>query len=225
MSISCVIPTIWKDYMINNLVLQLVEQDEFDQLLILDNSNIDHAYTLADFKNKKITLLPTAGLNIYQQWNYGVSIAKNSFSDCSIAILNDDLIIHSENFLTKLVNPLLLDVDIWASCGNYDERLSTGEYIEVAGTYKDNGFAGFCFAISSQVNFGGNEIFDSNYNWWYGDDDLIHSIHKFGKKTVMATNASFTHIDGGSKSTGGYTPEFNSMVEQDRIYYMEKWHA
>ena len=105
------------------------------------------------------------------------------------------------------------------------ETLSTSKYIEVAGTYKDNGFAGFCFAISSQVNFGKDEIFDSNYNWWYGDDDLVHNIHKFGKKTVMSIDALFTHIDGGSKSTGGYTSEFNSMVEQDRIYYMEKRHS
>lgn len=221
MDICCVIPTIWKDKMVNNLLDQLVEQNEFSKLFVLDNtdSSIDN---LSEFRNEKLQLVSTTGLSIYQQWNLGFLMAKKCFPNSYVVVLNDDLILNCENFLTKLVTPLL-DESIWASCGNYDHRASESLIIDVEGTYKNNGFAGFCFALSNLINFEDQDIFDSNYGWWYGDDDLVHTIHNYGKRTIMSINALMTHIDNGSKSVVTNTSEFNEIVEKDYMYYTNKW--
>jgi GT2 family glycosyltransferase len=209
--------------MVHDLLDQLVAQNEFDKIFILDNTDSNIKYNLFKYQNDKLELVSTTGLKIYEQWNLGFSMAKNYFPDSYVVVLNDDLILRCDNFLSKLVSPLIEDENVWASCGNYDSRISEYPYIDIEGTYKNNGFAGFCFALSKLIDFNGEDIFETNYNWWYGDDDLVHSVHKYGKRVVMSIEALMTHIDNGSKSVDDNTPEFNEMVGKDHIYYMNKW--
>lgn len=223
MSIYCVIPTIWKNGMINNLVSQLISQDEFSGIYIMDNTALGSLCS-SRFDHDRIFEIPTKGLGIYEQWNLGL---KNclSIDDCeSIVILNDDIIIKCENFLTRLTKPLS-DELVWASCANYDYRENEFESINVIGTYKDGGFAGFAFSVKANAYSSGLSFFDERYNWWFGDDDFVNTVHSNNRGTVMSIQANIEHIDGGSQSTQQYTPEFNFLVEKDRALYLEKWHG
>lgn len=222
---TIVIPTIGKERMIVNLLCQInyINDPAVSKIVVFDNGMPEE--TLAAVVTiDKLKVVHAHGLGIYQMWNLGLAEAKDT--DYAV-ILNDDLILDPNNpsWFQTLTAPLG-DPEIWASCGNYntDWHPYAVGFKEVQGTYKDHGFAGFCFAVKMQAFFEGLPLFDANYYWWYGDDDFVHNVHRLGKKTVLATDAVMHHIHGGSQTIVQYTPEFNEKVEQDRIYYLEKWH-
>lgn len=224
---SIIIPTIGKESMILDLLndISIINDPIIEKIFIMDNGMPDSIYQLcASFD--KVEIISANNLGIYEMWNLGLTSAKKS----SYAfILNDDLRLDTNNciWFTMLISPMLIDDNIWASCPNYNldkhSSISLG-YKEVTGTYKDNGFSGFCFAVNIDAYNNGLSLFDENYYWWFGDDDFVHSIHKNGKKTVLVTDVYVNHINGGSQTVVQYTPEFNDKVDKDRIYYLEKWH-
>jgi len=231
--VSIIIPTIGKDRMIVDLLQQICEMDDeiVRQVIVFDNGMDEQTRTLCNMFDAQIINAYDKG--IYRMWNMGVKEVLSSHPNDYIAILNDDLLLVSDKFFTKLVEPLDMYDDIWATCGNYDmQGYAWGKYRDVEdyvrdvnGTFKDGGFAGFCFAVKAEAYIHGLPLFEEAYHWWYGDDDLVHSVHKMGKRTTMSNLAVFEHIGGGSQSVVLYTPSFNEMVAKDQEVYMSKWHT
>jgi len=234
--VSIVIPTIGKDRDIIDLLQQITEQadDVVRDVYVFDNGMPENTRKdCAIFPD--IKLIPAIGMGIYKMWNWGVVKSLRYNPTDYVAILNDDLTLMTDNFFTKLIEPLDLHGDVYAVCGNYcarglDPRFSPFEHdpddymLEVSGTYKDHGFAGFCFAVKGEAYLNGLPPFEEGYHWWYGDDDFVHCIHAMGKKTVVSLNAHLHHIDGGSQTVVQYTPEFNEKVAKDGELYRKKWH-
>lgn len=209
-----------------NLINQInrINDHCLDKIYILNNGAPENVIKeISTLPN--VTVIDCINFGIYSMWNTGIKeVIKNS-NNTYICIFNDDIIIHETNtWFYDLISPLF-DDDVWASCANYKPYYSGSSYIDVTGTFKDDGFGGFCFAVDPQAYLSGLPLFDENYHWWYGDDDFVHSIHNKNKRTVLAVNAKIDHINGGSQSVTQYTPTFNEKVEKDRIYYMEKWHV
>ena len=226
MRYSVVIPTIGKNNMIINLINQInnISDESLDQILVLDNGSPEYVIDELS-KIKNVIVINCVNVGIYSMWNIGVKEVLKRNQNNYICIFNDDIIIEETNtWFYDLISPLFND-DVWASCANYNQRFSEEKYVEVTGTFKDNGFGGFCFVVDPKAYLNGLPLFDKNYYWWYGDDDFVHCIHRKKKKTVLSINAKIHHINGGSQSVTQYTPSFNEKVEKDRIYYLEKWHA
>jgi len=224
---NIVIPTVGKNEMIVNLLHQIrdINDDVIKNIYIFDNGMPESVRTQCLEFNAEI--IPSHGDGIHQMWNKGVIKCISDKDIEYICIFNDDLILDiKEDWFKSLLQPLR-DANIWATCGNYNQDIhdESLDYKQVTGTYKDNGFAGFCFAINKNAFLSGLPLFDEKFNWWYGDDDFVHNVNRLHKVTAVSCKAKMLHIDGGSKSVVQYTPEFNQMVEQDRMYYMEKWHA
>lgn len=224
---TIIIPSIGKDWMIVNLLNNITQINDqlIEKIVILDNGMPEGIYqTCASYA--KVDIVHAHGMGIYAMWNLGLAKAKGS--DFAF-ILNDDLVLDTNNpsWFTMLAAPLFANDDIWATCPNYNTDWHPnvgGGFKEVQGTYKDHGFSGFCFAVKMSAYFEGLPLFDQNYYWWYGDDDFVHSVHRYGKKTVLVTDVFMHHIHGGSQTIVQYTPEFNEKVAKDREYYLEKWH-
>lgn len=227
-SVSVVIPTIGKDRMIIDLLQQITEQldDTIRNIYVMDNGmDLQTKKDCLLFPLVKIVSCPNMG--IYAMWNLGVKYSLTLDKNDYIAILNDDLILNTwSDFFKRLIEPLDLDPDIWAACGNYDHRdLGDVPFVDVTGTFKDGGFAGFCFVVPGRAYMAGLPLFDERYKIWYGDDDLMHHIHKKKKRTVMAGGAFMTHINGGSNSFGDRCRLVNEENQKDTDIYMKKWHA
>lgn len=225
--VNVVIPTIGKDRMIVDLLQQITEQDDdiVDNIYVMDNG-MDSQTKKDCLMFPKVKIFNCPKLNIYQMWNLGIKYSLGNKEHNYIAILNDDLILCTvKDFFTQLVEPLDLYENIWGVCGNYDHRASDLICTEVTGTFKDNGFAGFCFAVPGRAYINGLPLFDERYNIWYGDDDLVHYIHKAGKRTVMSIAATMIHIKGGSNSFGDRSKLVNEENQKDTDIYMKKWHT
>lgn len=227
--VNVVIPTIGKDRMVIDLLQQLEEQDEdiLGHIFVMDNGMPEQ--TKKDcYMFRHVKVIDSPGASIYHMWNKGVKLSLGVNQCDYIAIFNDDLILNTDNFLTRLVEPLDLHEEVWAACANYSgpSRGDEDSYMEeVTGTFKDQGFAGFCFAVKGEAFVGGLPLFEERYHWWFGDDDFVHAVHKMGHKTVMATQAWMIHIDNGSNTIVQYTPEFNEKVARDQEIYVAKWHT
>lgn len=226
MDFSIVIPTIGKNNMINNLV---------DQILRVNNGNLKKIYILNNGASKDVIdqlcdkafveIVDCLSSGIYQMWNIGVKKCLTDDNNQSICIFNDDIIIHeNDKWFDYLFSPFV-EEENWATCANYSNLVRQEAYIEVSGTFKSGGFGGFCFAINPVAYQSGLDFFDENYNWWYGDDDFVHSIQKVNKKVTLSIRAKIDHINGGSQTVVQYTDSFNKKVAKDRVYYLDKWHA
>jgi len=223
---NIVIPTVGKNEMIVNLLQQIrdINDDVIKNIYIFDNGMPESVR--GQCLEFNVEIIPSHGDGIYQMWNKGIIKCISDKDIEYICIFNDDLILDiKEDWFKSLLEPLK-NTNIWATCGNYNQDIHdvSLDYKQVTGTYKDNGFAGFCFAINKNAFLSGLSLFDEKFNWWYGDDDFVHNVHRLHKFTAVSCRAKMLHIDGGSKSVVQYTPEFNQMVEEDRMYYMEKWH-
>jgi hypothetical protein len=223
---NIVIPTIGKNEMIVRLLSQILDinDDIIKNIYIYDNGMTEEVRNKCI--NFGIEVIDAHGQGIYSMWNSGVLKSLIDKDIGYICIFNDDLILDvRHNWFKDLLSPLDNE-DVWATCGNYNYIIHNEdlEYKPVIGTYKNNGFAGFCFAVARKAYSNGLPLFDENYNWWYGDDDFVNTVYKNNKQAVLSIKANMIHIDGGSKSVVQYTPDFNRMVEQDRILYYRKWY-
>lgn len=223
---SITIPTIGKNGMVINLLHQIntMRKDLVRNIFLFDNG-MSRDVLEQCCSIEKVSVINAHGKGIYQMWNMGIKLSIQSDQNDHIAIFNDDLeLVDTGSWLEDFFAPLSED-DVWATSANYNySNRSTLQSKDVSGTFKDNGFAGFCFAVRSDAYLKGLPLFDERYDWWYGDDDFVHSVHKAGKRTTMSLNAGIRHINGGSQSTVQYTDEFNQRVSKDRDLYFSKWH-
>lgn len=223
---NVVIPTIGKNNMIISLLNQLnkLSNGVIRNIYVFDNGmprqTLDKCFEIPN-----ISIVNAANKGIYKMWNDGVKLSLQENDQDYIAIFNDDLnLLDRPDWFQNFFIPFQHD-DVWATCANYSYKSDdTVGFKDVVGTFKDNGFAGFCFAVKGSAYLSGLPLFDERYEWWYGDDDFVHSVHKAGKRTTISLNAAINHINGGSQSTNQYTPEFNAKVEKDRNLYYAKWH-
>ena len=228
--VNVIIPTIGKDRMIVDLLQQIYELDDdiVRQVIVLDNGMDQDTLGLCRYFSYA-RIVDARGKSIYQMWNMGVKEVLTTHPGDYLVILNDDIILETDAFFTKLVEPLDMYADIWATCGNYNKELHPYSEDDIAkdvtGTFKDNGFAGFCFAVKAEAFLNRLPLFEEKYFWWYGDDDFVHEVHKLNKRTTLSLQAIMTHINNGSQSIEQYTPSFNELVAKDREVYMRKWHG
>lgn len=223
---NVVIPTIGKNGMVISLLNQLNELrgNLVNTVFLFDNGMpkeiLDRCCQIPN-----VSIIKSYNTGIYQMWNAGIKLSLQAGSLDSIAIFNDDIqLINKSNWFEEFLSPFESD-DVWATCANYDYQHDLSpSFKDVIGTFKDRGFAGFCFAVKSEAYIQGLPLFDERYEWWYGDDDFVHSVHKAGKRTTMSLNAGIVHINGGSQSADQYTPAFNAKVARDRDLYFSKWH-
>lgn len=227
--VNIVIPTIGTEGYIVDLLQQIYTMDDdiVRNVFVYDNGMPAHILNgVKMFTN--VTVIPAQDKNLYEMWNQGVKDTMIQNPDDYIAILNDDLILRADNFFSKLVEPLDIHEDIWATSANWDWREYPDYYQKwdtFPGTRKDNGFAGFCFAVKGQAYQLGLPLFETRYQIWCGDDDFLVEIYKHGGKTAMAIEAKVEHIDGGSKSFGDLCRLPNEINAKDVELYMLKHHT
>lgn len=164
------------------------------------------------------TLVDADNMSIYQMWNEGIRWGQRCKEDA--AILNNDLIL-GERFIDQLQEGLSSDGNWAAVCGNYDDRTDSDKVVEVKSTFKNGGFAGFGFAVKSRLFGDKIDFIDENFQWWFGDDDLVASVEKAGYKNGLVIDAHMEHIQEGTARH--YAGELSERIKKDMVYMEEKW--
>lgn len=212
------------------LLRQLGEQAEYTGIFVFDNGADTDPYT--GYVPDACQVVPAAGMNIHEMWNAGIKMARQNFTTCNIAILNNDLEV-GPHFLSGLAAALRSNETLFAVCPNYDSRDFEGDILAVRGIAAGRedgtgGLAGFAFMVRGELYDKGFPLFDENYKLWYGDNDFVQNVELAGGLCGVVKATSVVHIDGGSKTAGDgssrlKSPELERWAAEDREYFIAKW--
>lgn len=215
-----------------SLLRQLAAQKNYTQILVYDNGSDDDPYT--GYVPDECEVIPAAGKSIHEMWNAGIVAATERYAACNIAILNNDLNI-GPKFLEGLAQALRSTESLWVVSPNYDGRNFPGDIQRVKGIAAGRmdgtgGIAGFAFMVKGELFHHALPLFDTQFEFWYGDTDFIQTVDSLGGVCGVVREVAVEHIDGGSKTAGDgtsrlKTPELQAKAERDRVRFEKKWTA
>lgn len=202
------------------LVEELVEQGGYDDLLVYDNGSDDGTWEFLLSLRKSLRPVKAKALTLHEMWNDGIDRAKGRH----VVFLNNDIALDGRpDWVGRLCAPL----GEWtALCPNYDKRLcfDKADIVPLAGIAAgrmdgSGGLAGFAFAVDGK--WLKTYRFPEKLKWWYGDNDLVMTLGRDGRKYGMAHAVEVTHLDGGSQTAKSY--DLEQQKRRDRDAFEAKW--
>lgn len=209
--------------MTGNLVDQILDQGGFNTIIMLDNGAILEPYPWAG--RDEVDTLRRPGVNIHRMWNQGIDYAMhlarfdlNYDGPVNIAILNNDIVLESDNYLDRLASAMRWRSNVGLVTGVESDTYPDAEFVE---TDADGGLRANAIMIRGELNF----RFDDRFFWYYGDTDLVAHIEQAGYRTGVAPRARHSSVDGGSVTLRTLNQElFYADVQKDeRLFYDLKW--
>ena len=219
--VHVVIPVLDQLQLTKDLLGDLWDQGGYERITVLDNgSNGETVRWLTEQAGAgRIELVDASGWRLYRMWNEGVRRARAETPACDLAILNNDLRL-GPRFLASLSDALRADASLWAVSPSYDGTPSPGVEL-VRGTCKDGGLAGFAFMVRGEAF--DDFSFDEDFEWWFGDDDLVAQIEHHGGKVGIVGDTWVIHVDGGSQTMISRVPDVYEQLLRDYERMVAKW--
>lgn len=195
------IPSIGLCDLLHPLVADLLEQNEFDEFMLIDNS--ETGKVLEFYRNEsRVTVAHHPEWTITQMWNAMWAHTKVQGTARGIpsnaVILNDDIRI-PKNFISRLVQVLRSDDEIACAYPNYrlplnqDGLEAAASWTPTKGTYKDGGMWGCAFALKGELLNVVIPPMDEQFRVWCGDDDLVEQIRLAGRLVVRVNTLPLEH--------------------------------
>jgi hypothetical protein len=215
--IVVVIPTRYYVDMIEDLLPSLTEASK---IYIYDNGLSTELYDRLE-SHAELTMINAYGSSIYKMWNDGWSLAQLEFENPYVAILNDD-IYFLPGTLELMAKALNDNPSVAAICPEYERRVAEGisdnsSPMIVSSTFGNRGMAGFAFMLKGELPI---VKIDENYNWWYGDDELVWNIEHAGYWVAKLLGVPVDHNQGRSSRQDDTIAE---KINMDRIYFNQKY--
>jgi hypothetical protein len=205
-----------------SLVTDLLIQYEFDKLLVFDNSDEQDA---ADhfMLDKRLKVVPAKGKRIYEMWDWGWEMSCALFDKAvNVAFLNDDIKI-PDNFLGALGHAVRSSDTIGCAYPDYTVRAEEsdprGLYVPTTGTYRAGGMCGWAFMIRGELRTRIGPI-DTQFEWWFGDDDLERRIREAGFDVVRIPGLGLDHESEATARLHDWTHE---AKDRDADRYRAKY--
>ncbi len=141
---------------------------------------------------------------IYTKWNAGLDWAEEAaiaagHSQWNVAILNNDLEVDA-GFLDGLAASLRATPDARIACPDNPE-----------------GFVGWAFMLRGEDGY----RIDPQYEWWYGDTDLLWQVRADGGRVAVSPNAKGVHLHPNESTF--YSSERLAMARRDEARFAAKW--
>jgi len=213
-----------------NVLNDLHRQGDVERVYAINNGSskesidflLDEIEEGVAFKELQIPTLPDAG--IYEMWNYGWRMAQEAAKGpCNIAFLNNDIIIPPQ-FLTTLAKHLREDDDCWvtypdydASWGDFDASILYSKATK--GTYQHGGMSGWAFMLKGEAPI---PYVDEQFEWWYGDDDIVRNVTAQGKKVCRVVGLPLKHINEAT-ARNGENEWTHQAKNRDTARFKKKW--
>lgn len=216
------------------LVEHLLLHDELDEVWIYDNGSTDGTEKWVRHRqqiDKRLVLVKTPKLTVYQMWNRMIQHANKRFDECNLAILNNDIRLppfairdmskkmREGGYVIAGVDPTRTglysySIEYWDKSRAlprpivpYCEELQPGDrigwaFVTAAEFWKDEAYA-----------------IDPRYKIWYGDDDLYRRAMSLGGKTCIVRGIGSDHAE----SQTSYSANKLADIAADKKLYEEIW--
>lgn len=210
---SVVIPTIWKDDSIFEMLEKYYECDNIGEVVLINNAK-DKTPNFP--KNKKLLYIePHENIFVNPAWNMGVRVAKH----INVIVSNDD-IVYDVNFFTNVLNEFDKRVKPFVELGligmdfaNYDLKENKDE-VDLTGLKGNPGWA--CLFTFDKRNY---IQIPEQLKIYYGDDFLkivckpIYEFSGLKIKTKMSASAD-TQVDWVKRVTDNDKIEWQKLLSR-----------
>lgn len=211
-----------------SIINQLVAQDEFDWLMLMDNGSTEESSSaVIEAMSDKCIYVRWPDYSIYEMWNNAwLDFQKFGDEEFNLAILNNDITI-PENYLSTLARFLRSDDEIWLTYADYQRNTCDGTAPtlsgrETTGTYGHGGMSGCAFMVKGEILNQGMPLVDTQFEWWCGDDDIAQNIAKLGKKMVRVVGLPLDHVNEKT-ARNGENEWIHEAKGRDLARLWEKW--
>ena len=165
----------------------------------------------------------------YQTWvNLGWSFAAAMVpaGPYDLVIVNDDVVVIPGSF--GRLGRALRSGDWHIVGADHTWRTTDGtahaEHVRaVSGTYRSGGIPGWCFAVRGELARRGCLLdggMDEQFEWYYGDDDLVRRVETSGGHVGIAEHVPVDHHHEFSASQVDWPHHAKS---RDAVRYHAKW--
>lgn len=211
------IPTIGEATQLHDLVDQLLEEGVEEVIL-----TVNDPAARVRFFDHRVVVVRLHG-SIYAGWNFGINYGRASSGASRtstghiVALLNDDLEL-APGALEAAARMMLDERD--AVVVGLDYRADSPELpsglLNVQGTYRHGGVHGCALLVDAKRT----QLVDEQFEWWYGDDDLVFSVMADGCGVYLAEGCRVRHQGEATASNHPWTHEAKI---RDRERFVEKW--
>lgn len=210
---SVVVPTIWKDDSIFEMLQRYYECDNIGEVILINNAK-DKTPNFP--KNKKLLYIePDENIFVNPAWNMGVRAARH----INVIVSNDD-IIYDVNFFTNVLNEFDKRVKPFVELGligmdfaNYDLK-ENKEEVDLTGLKGNPGWA--CLFAFDKRNY---IQIPEQLKIYYGDDFLkivckpVYEFNGLKVETKMSVSAN-TQIDWVKQVTDNDRIEWQKLLSR-----------
>lgn len=177
---------------------------------------------------KNVEVIPAPDLGIYEMWNAGwvKALADQNNGNCNVAILNNDIDFWPGT-ITEMAKILRRESGVWITYPNYDraksQKIQQGAGIKrTHGTYSSGGMSGWCFMVMGESIHHGHAQFDTQFEWWCGDDDYANYVEQIGGWQVRLVGWPLDHISEATASDGS-NDWTHAAKGRDLVRLQQKW--
>lgn len=207
------IPTVGEAWQLPTLVDRLLAEG-VDQVLLTVNENPPPKLPLMN--GPRVAIIPLSG-SIYAGWNFGIRYARANDVGGWVALLNDDLELAPGALVAAA---RYIDDDPTVAVVGLDYRSDAPEaptgLRKVSGTFRHDGVHGCALLVDANKV---REV-DEDFEWWYGDDDLVFKAEQDGWSVALAEGCRVTHQGEAT----AVKREWTHMAKiRDRQRFIEKW--
>ena len=176
------------------------------RIIFIDNGSTDGTCLLVptQLQDSDVYIRNPVNRYVSHAWNQGLKMSTADY----IAIFNNDLLI---------LEPWFLQIFVEALKKNPDSPIAS-----VPNPGHDDGtLAGWAFMMTRKC---AKEVglFDEQFRIFHGDDDYIWRAQQTYKNPCVTARPAFSHEHSRTVHT---VPEWESITEEDRKRYIEKWRA
>jgi hypothetical protein len=201
------------------LVETLSEQDEFDHFFLYNNGPSEDHYPWA--KIPKVSTVEAEDQNLHHIYNQAIETAwlAGRKVPSNLAIFNNDIIIKSDHFLSRLATALRSQAFYAAVSGVETSRATMLGDVHRARC--EDGFQGNTLMLKTELP----QRFHESYEWHFGETDLAAQWESAGYRLGVNETAIFEHIGGGSQSVRDFAEKIDYWdgIGRDRDRFYERW--
>jgi hypothetical protein len=159
-------------------------------------------------------------LSLYGVWNQAMAIARYDGGECPIAvILNDDIEIPTGS-INLMIEALRKFPDYAVVGGDWQttnlDPVEGAPLAQSYGSMRTGGVPGWAFACRAD-----RCKVDEQFEWWAGDDDLLHQAMEDGWRIGVQLGAPVRHPE--PETSASKFPHLDAAKDRDRLRLVEKW--
>lgn len=208
----------------------LLDAHGWQRLTVLDNGSQQPTRDLlASVKAahpKRVEVVATGGLTIYEQWNLGFERCRRAArgKPFDVLVTNNDVELPA-TAIAELSRALELHPTAGVAYPDYDWPMGHGAkvrgYRSTSGVLGDGGMIGACYMLAGErLEWAEADglVTDTEYGWWFGDNHLARTIEQAGLTQLRCVGLPMHHVNEG---TARHHPELEAQKRRDR----QRWIA